>query len=221
MLKKTIEFKDLDDNSVKRDFYFHMFPANLAKLKLELVGDGDGKEGMDNKIKQMLKAKDVAGIIGMFDRILELSYGVKDDDNIGFLQGPEYFRKFQATDAYSVLFMELIGDPVKATAFIRGCLPKDISDKMAPNQSLDQVLAELDVAPAVLDKVSNVEVGLGGGLPHMPATSVVQPREAKDYSEQELMDMSWDDFHKLFGKNVVAWDQDTMVIATNRKLKGK
>lgn len=124
MIKKTITYEDLDGNPVTEDFYFHLSKGEIAKMELSTNG------GMTEYLNRIVEANDGASIIATFEEILTKSYGIRGEDNKQFEKSPEISRRFMQTDAYSVLFMELVTDAEGSAAFIRGIVPASLSDKM-------------------------------------------------------------------------------------------
>lgn len=202
MLKKVIEYKDFDGNKTSGTFYFNLTEAELTKFKLEL-GEDIGK-----RIKVMMAKNNAKGVIDLFDRLLELSYLVRVGEGIS--KHPSHFEQFVSTDAYSVIFMELIGDPSKTNEFIRGILPTELAEKMPVSMTLDEALEKIQAEETP---------GLGGGKP--PAEVEPAKKKFEDYTEAELMSMTWAEFHEIVGKDIVSWPQAVMVMATQRKVAGK
>ena len=59
-----------------------------------------------------------------------MSIGRKSDDDLRFEKSPEITKAFKETDAYSELFMELVGDPEKSAEFINGIMPASLREKV-------------------------------------------------------------------------------------------
>jgi hypothetical protein len=121
MLKKTLTYKNLDGETVTKDFYFNMTKAELVKL--QLAEDG----GWEAKIKKIMDADkpDAKLIIDTFEEILRLSYGTRTKDG-EFYKSTEAFHLFLATEAYSDLFFDLVTDAKKSAEFIEALLPADL-----------------------------------------------------------------------------------------------
>ena len=125
MIKKTITFEDFDGNKRTEDFYFNLTKAELTDMFNSISG------GLDKKLDQIVKAKDAPKIMAEFRDILKASYGVKSLDGRTFRKSEDIFAEFQATEAYSELYMELCTDSKAAAAFIQGILPADLSAEAA------------------------------------------------------------------------------------------
>ena len=119
MLKKTIKYTDYNDEQQERTFFFNLSKAEVSKLELSTPG------GLKMKIEKMINDKDGAEIITIFNELIMMSYGEKSTDG-RFIKSQELSKAFSETVAYDQLFMELITDAEKASAFIAGILPKEI-----------------------------------------------------------------------------------------------
>lgn len=124
MIKKTIKYEDFDGNQREEDFYFNLTKAEIANMFASVDG------GLDKKLERIVQKRDGPEIMETFREFIKRSYGEKSLDGREFLKSDEIYRRFEATEAYSVLFMELCTDGAKAADFIRGIVPKDIREQM-------------------------------------------------------------------------------------------
>lgn len=131
MLKKTVTYTDFNDEEVTEDLYFHLSAAELIELEMSM-GDGGLKSAMEN----MIAAEDGATIIREFKRILMMAYGRKSGDGRRFEKSDELRQRFESSQAYSALFMELITDTGAMVEFVNGMVPKDL-EKQAARFNLD------------------------------------------------------------------------------------
>jgi hypothetical protein len=126
MITKTITFTDLNGNEITEQFFFNLSKAELINMQTREKG------GLDRRLRQIAESQDVKGIVDVIEEFIMLSYGEKAEDGIGFIKvknGTRLAENFRNTDAYSELFMELVSDPDKLTAFLTGIMPKDLSEK--------------------------------------------------------------------------------------------
>lgn len=121
MLKKTITYDDLDGNPITEDFYFNLSKAEIARMELSQHG------GLSGHLKRIVEANDGAKIISTFEEILTKSYGLRGADNKTFEKSDAISQAFMQTDAYSVLFMELVTDADASATFIHGIIPASIA----------------------------------------------------------------------------------------------
>lgn len=136
MIKKTITYENLDGEELTEDFYFSLSKAELAEMELRKDG------GMEAYLTRIIAAQDGATIISTFKEILLASVGKRSEDGKSFVKTPEYASWFLGTDAYSVLFVELVSDMEASAEFINGVVPKALSDKL---KTVDVQLPQADV----------------------------------------------------------------------------
>lgn len=120
MLAKKIKYTDY--NGVEREevFYFNITKAELMTQNLMTPG------GLETKLKRIINSKNVPELTKYIQDIIKDSYGVKSDDGVRFIKSKELSEMFMQTEAYSVLFMEMVTDNKKASDFVNGILPKDL-----------------------------------------------------------------------------------------------
>lgn len=128
MLKKSITYINYNDEEVTEDFYFNINKAELMELELSTPG------GFSESIKAIVAEKNVPLIMSTFKKLILKSYGEKSPDGKHFSKSEEISNKFENTEAYSSLFMELVTDAQKAGDFVTGILPKDIQDEAKTKQ---------------------------------------------------------------------------------------
>lgn len=123
MLAKKIKYTDY--NGVEREevFYFNITKAELMTQNLMTPG------GLATKLKRIINSKDVPELTKYIQEIIKDSYGVKSDDGVRFIKSKELSEMFMQTEAYSVLFMEMVTDNKKASDFVNGILPKDLVEQ--------------------------------------------------------------------------------------------
>lgn len=124
MLKKTITYIDYDGNTRTEDCRFNLEEVELTRLEYSIKG------GLVDYVNKIVADKDADKMLDLLDKIIVMSYGEKSEDGRRFIKTPEMGEEFRQTPAYSALFMELIRDENAATAFIRGILPANISERI-------------------------------------------------------------------------------------------
>ena len=126
MLKKTITYTDYDGTSRTEDFYFNLTKAEI--FEMELMQDG----GMATLLQKIISASNVPQIVDIFKKILLKAYGEKSDDGRRFMKSEAISAAFAATEAYSILFMELAVDAQVAADFINAVVPNMAPAELAP-----------------------------------------------------------------------------------------
>lgn len=129
MLAKKISYTDYNGEKRDETFYFNLTQAEIAEMELSTSG------GLQGLIQTIVETKDQPKIIELFKKLVLASYGEKSNDG-------KYFRKkdsvrgnyvddFVATEAYSILFMELATNADAATEFVNGVIPAELRDGAA------------------------------------------------------------------------------------------
>ena len=139
MLTKSITFKDYNGNTRTEEFLFNLNKAELMEMHLGTTG------GLDQIVRRIIAAQDNAALVKIFKDLILKAYGEKSLDGKYFMKEDENGRplskKFEQTDAYSVLFMELSTDADKAVAFITDVMPEDLREKaLAESKKFEQSL---------------------------------------------------------------------------------
>lgn len=125
MLKKTIEFEDYDGNMRKEDHYFHLNKAEIIKW-LTMTGDYT----LDKVLDRLSTERNGKKIMEIFEGLIHMSYGKKSLDGRKFEKTDEIWNDFYQTEAYSVLFTELVTDARKAAEFVNQIIPKSLSNEV-------------------------------------------------------------------------------------------
>ena len=125
MLKKPITYTDYNRVERTEDFYFNLSKAELMEMELGVTG------GMTEMLNKIIAAKDAPSLMKTFKEMIMKSYGIKSDDGKRLVKSEEISTAFTQTEAYSVLFMELITDDKAAADFVNGIIPNEIQAEVA------------------------------------------------------------------------------------------
>lgn len=128
MLAKKIDYTDYDGNSRSETFYFNLNKTELTEMDMLTPG------GLKTKIETAVKDNDTRTVFELFKKIVLSSYGVKSPDGKRFIKSPELSEEFSQTEAYNVLFMELVSDENAVENFIKHVVPKDLADSIDSNK---------------------------------------------------------------------------------------
>jgi len=135
MIVKRIKYTDYDGNEREEDFRFNLSESELMKMEFDTEG------GMEALINKIIDEKDSKKIGELFDRIILMSYGEKSADGKRFVKSPELSKAFSETEAYNVLYMELLTDEKAAAAFVNGLVPTKIANEMQAQQNRPNIPA--------------------------------------------------------------------------------
>ena len=139
MIKKTIPYTDYDGTERTEDFYFNLSMAELMEMQTSVEG------GMRGYIQRIMAANDQTALMKLFKDVLLMTYGKKSDDGRLFLKNDAVRAEFEASPAFSAIYMELMSDARKAADFINGLIPANLRDQ---NPAMNMA-ATANAAPAL------------------------------------------------------------------------
>ena len=146
MVKKTITYTDYNGVERTEDFYFNLTEAELIDMQMNEVG------GLGELIQKVTAARDDVTTYNIFKDLIRRAYGEKSPDGKRFIKTPEVKDAFMQTEAYSIIFMELMQDEEKAAAFVNGIIPqKLLAEAKAQKVNLSVVTPE---NKALLDTIT-------------------------------------------------------------------
>lgn len=126
MLKKSITYEDFDGIQRTEDFYFNLTKAELLKW-ITTTGD----YSLDKVILRLAKENNGKKIIELIDSLIKTAYGEKSIDGRRIVKNEEVWNNFYESEAYSVLFMELVSDSRNTAKFIQDIIPKEYVESIA------------------------------------------------------------------------------------------
>lgn len=124
MLKKTIEFEDLNGNKQTEECYFNLTKTELTQMQLEMEG------GFQNYIDRIVKAKSTPELVKVFKEMILRSYGIPSPDGKKFVKTEELRKEFESSLAYDALFMELATNDKAALDFVTRIVPAGLSEQV-------------------------------------------------------------------------------------------
>lgn len=142
MHKKTVTYKDFDNNERTEDLYFNMTKTEMTEFALDLpdgISDTVDKDPKSMDVeKAASKITNMLGKKGVFNFIKDLvlkSYGVRKDDGRRFAKTDENGRplyiEFAQTMAFETIMEEFRTNDIAASEFINALIPGDIANKMS------------------------------------------------------------------------------------------
>lgn len=123
MIKKDITYTDFNGVEKTEEWLFNLSDAELLKMELGVEGGS-----LSEKLKSVQRAVDGKFIMDTFDELLTASVGERSGDGSMFFKDG-VARKFKACGAFSALYVEILGDPEKAQAFVNGLVTKEALSK--------------------------------------------------------------------------------------------
>lgn len=159
MLKKTITYENFDGEEVTEDFYFHLTKAELVELEMSKPG------GLADYMQKLIEKDDRAGIIQTMKELILSSYGKRDAVKKQFVKNPVMRDEFEASEAYSELFMELVTKPDASLEFMTGVIPAGLAkqanlQELVSNETVDAVAPQTEDRSEGVIKVTHTELQL-------------------------------------------------------------
>lgn len=145
MLVKTITYTDFNGNERTEDFYFNLTKAEVVDWITTTQG-----YTYDEALREMVRKNNTKGVMQALREIIRTAYGEKSPDGRRFIKTDEVKSNFMDTEAYSVLFMELLSDSKAALDFCTGIMPADMADAVAeirrkhPNASTEELISIME-----------------------------------------------------------------------------
>lgn len=134
MIKKTVEFTNLDGNIVHKDLYFHLNSYEISKL---------AETGEFNKFEGGIENTTLPEIVISIGDIIFMAYGERTEDGNGFNKSKELSEKFRNSLAYDVFMDELLTTESSATEFVENLIGskfvKEVVEQAAPKPILQAV----------------------------------------------------------------------------------
>lgn len=124
MYKWHCDYPDFDGNLRSEDFYFNLTKAEVIEW---LTTNGDYT--LDKVLLRLGQERNAKEIMSLFKDLIYRSYGVKSLDGRRFVKSEEVKQDFMETEAFSILFTELVTDATKAANFINQIIPADLSEE--------------------------------------------------------------------------------------------
>ena len=121
MHKEVITYTDYDGNERTETFYFNLNKAEITEMELSVSG------GLSESLKSIIEKRDVPNTIAVIKDIILRSYGEKSPDGKRFIKSHELSEAFSQTEAYSELFMKMMGDSAYAATFMNSIIPADLA----------------------------------------------------------------------------------------------
>jgi hypothetical protein len=168
LFKKTITFKNFNDEEVTQDFYFHMSKAELLAMAADV-------SVMMARIQRIIDAKDGRAILQEFRDIIEASIGMKSEDGSRFIRDGVARSQFMDSPAYDELLMELCASADAASQFIQNLIPEKMQEEMHKQLALQKT----ESAP---DPFKQVE-------PADPRPAWIKEGRNPTHSELKMMDI--------------------------------
>lgn len=142
MIKKTLKYKNYNNDEVTRDFYFDISESELLMMHWSERG------GLDKYYQRIIAENDTREILKAFRELVDMSYGVRSTDGADFDKSPDHLKSFKASGAYNQLLMEFFtqdenGTNAFAEQFANGLLPDDLMERVKKLEAAEKEKEQL------------------------------------------------------------------------------
>jgi hypothetical protein len=149
MIKKTIQFKNYNDELETGTFYFNMSKGELVMQQMAAIDQHT--ESFQDKLEKIGKNLQGAELVAVLKEIIEDSYGEKTVDGKQFVKvrdGKKLVENFLSSGAYSELVIEMLSSAEGMADFINGLMPADLRDQV--NQEVNRAQTAREKSQASL-----------------------------------------------------------------------
>lgn len=134
MISKTLTYLDFNGDQHKKEFWFHLSVPEITKLQFK-----DKDQTMFDAIVKMTEEENARDVLDLLETIVRASVGQRSEDGARFAKNDDVRSELFDTEAYSVLFEQLLQDPDEVARFLQGVLPKSLSEKTQNKVKLEEL----------------------------------------------------------------------------------
>lgn len=204
MIKQLFPYKDIDNLPTSRTVMFNLTQFEVeGEMELEVIQDRfqkfkDEVIGNDpNAPLRQMTGPEKREILGMIKVLIKHSYGIRDGKR--FKKSQEIWDEFEQTGAFSAFLYWLFEKPERANAFMAGIWPQGLDHpEDQPSPDLKVVTDEEDVVEG--EVVQTPDIDSLDSTPAIEASSDGLKESLFDYTKEELMEMSDDEFEAVKAK---------------------
>lgn len=133
MYKTTVKYTDFNGQEREEQLYFNLSKSEMMEMELST------QAGVEEMLRMMIATKDNAKIVQTYKDLILKSYGIKSEDGTRFIKTKELREAFEQSAAYDQLFIDLLSNPDKQSAFINGV----VSGVNLPEMKEEEAIAKL------------------------------------------------------------------------------
>jgi hypothetical protein len=136
MLKKTITFKDVDDQPITEEFHFNVSRSDLIDILVE-------KPELEEKLQLMATKMDGRAIMSLLKEFIILGVGKREEGGRKFVKNAAITDDFRYSGAYDSLYWELVNDPEAADKFLMGLFPSSMIEEIQKTGKIEDIQKQL------------------------------------------------------------------------------
>jgi hypothetical protein len=130
VITRTIEYLNLDEESVQEEHTFHLTAAEAVRMNF------DKKGGVEAYARKIVETEEYGELVDLFQDLILKTYGRRVGQE--FVKDEGWTNSFVNTGAYSALFIELATNAESAIQFFKGILPKNLQGNVDEAVNLDK-----------------------------------------------------------------------------------
>lgn len=150
MVKKTLTYNDFEGREITKDFYFNISKMEFRELDRKIPG------GLERMIDQIRVEKDENRMLDLMSTLILAAYGEKAEDG-RFVKEDPWGRKlssfFKISEAWDVLFLNLLQNEQELNEFLTGIVPKDVAE--GAREQIEKEKANLEQGATNLTPLSS------------------------------------------------------------------
>lgn len=203
MIEQKIKYEDYNGNEQTESFWFHLTKLELMEMELHHPG------GLSNYIEELNETTEGAEAYDLFKKIILEAHGRKSPDGRHFWKidpdtGRKYADEFVSSPAMSELIFSFLEDANVASKFVTGLLPANL---------VAEVEAEAKAKRGTTGEATVTE------LPAGKPKAEEKKKEVTDFTREQLLEMSDEEFAEVAGTDPTKMDKEVLVLAMQRKSK--
>jgi hypothetical protein len=186
MLILPITYEDFDGTTQTRTFHFNLTKAEISELELSKLDQNTS--GFQDYLSKIIAARSGREVMESIKAVIKMTVGRREGDL--FIKNEKITNEFMFSGAYSELFTKMTGDPEFAAMFVRGIVPKSMSEK---------------VGDSIKEQVLNVDVPTKTLFSETVVPEDTRPawiREDRPPTKPELLSMSKDQLVEVMQRDV-------------------
>lgn len=118
------KYTDFDGNEREEKVYFNLTESEILELMYSEAG------GIDKYIDRIIQERDQQKIIGIVKELMRCAYGEKSPDGREFHKSDEIWGKFESTQLFSDIYMDLATDANKLVDFFNRLIPNSLRERV-------------------------------------------------------------------------------------------
>ena len=124
MIKKIINYTDLNGDECQDEYYFNLNKAELFSLDFDYQDQG----GFINYVKTLANNASGKAIWELLQTLITKAVGKRSADGKRLIKNAEIAEEFRTSEGFGELLIELMTDEEKLTEFVQGIMSNVVSE---------------------------------------------------------------------------------------------